>query len=90
MKMPATGRMIAYIRRDELTHITIFANIIREIKREFPEIYDEKLILEMMDIAVKQEIEWSTHILGTRIPGINGQTTSDYTKWLADQRLAML
>ena len=36
MKMLATGRMIAYIRRDELTHITIFANIIREIRREFP------------------------------------------------------
>lgn len=36
MKMPATGRMIAYIRRDELTHVTLFANIIKEIKREFP------------------------------------------------------
>ena len=90
MKMPATGRMIAYIRRDELTHVTIFANIIKEIKREFPEIYNEKVILDMMDIAVKQEIEWSTHILGDRIPGINGNTTAEYTKWLADQRLAML
>lgn len=90
MKMPATGRMIAYIRRDELTHITIFANIIKEIKREFPAIYNEQIILEMMDTAVKQEIEWSTHILGNRIPGINGKTTEEYTKWLADQRLAML
>lgn len=90
MKMPATGRMIAYIRRDELTHITIFANIIKEIKREFPAIYNEQIILDMMDIAVKQEIEWSTHILGNRIPGINGKTTEEYTKWLADQRLGML
>ncbi len=39
--MPATGRMIAYIRRDELTHVTIFANIIKEIKREFPGVYNE-------------------------------------------------
>lgn len=90
MKMPATGRMIAYIRRDELTHITIFANIIKEIKREFPDIYNEQVILDMMQTAVKQEIEWSTHILGNRIPGINGQTTAEYTKWLADQRLGML
>lgn len=90
MKMAATGRMIAYIRRDELTHITIFANIIKEIKREFPEIYDEKLILDMMDIAVKQETEWSKHILGNRIPGINGDTTDEYTRWLANQRLGML
>ena len=90
MKMLATGRMIAYIRRDELTHITIFSNIIREIRREFPEIYNEKLILEMMATAVDQEIEWGKHILGNRIPGINSETTEDYTHWLANNRLAML
>ncbi len=90
MKMLATGRMIAYIRRDELTHVTIFANIIRDIKKEFPDLYDESLILSMMDEAVKQEIEWSQHILGAKIPGINGETTENYTRWLANKRLAML
>lgn len=90
MKMLATGRMIAYIRRDELTHVTIFANIIREIHKEFPDIYNEALIKEMMAEAVTQEIEWSKHILGDRIPGINGETTEGYTKWLANNRLAML
>ncbi len=89
-KMPATGRMIAYIRRDELTHVTLFANIIREIKKEFPAIYDEKIIVDMMRTAVDQEIEWSKHILGDRIPGINGDTTEEYTRWLANERLAML
>jgi ribonucleoside-diphosphate reductase beta chain len=90
MKMPATGRMIAYIRRDELTHVTIFANIIKEIRREFPEIYDESLIKNMFKTAVDQEIEWSKHILWNKIPGINGETTEEYTKWLANQRLSML
>lgn len=90
MKMMATGRMIAYIRRDELTHITIFANIIREIRNEFPEIYSEQTIKEMMRVAVTQEIQWSNHILGDRIPGINGKTTEEYTRWLANNRLAML
>lgn len=90
MKMPATWRMIAYIRRDELTHVTIFANIIKEIKREFPSVYDEVLINDMMRTAVDQEIEWSKHILGNKIPGINGETTEEYTKWLANQRLQML
>jgi ribonucleoside-diphosphate reductase beta chain len=61
--MVATDRMINYIRRDELTHVTIFSNIIKEIRKEFPDIYDEKLILEMMEIAVNQEIKWSKHIL---------------------------
>ena len=90
MKMPATGRMIAYIRRDELTHVTIFSNIIREIKKEFPEVYDETLIRDMMQVAVEQEIKWSKHILGNRIMGINGETTEGYTRWLANQRLSML
>lgn len=89
-KMPASGRMIAYIRRDELTHVTLFANLMREIQKEFPKIFDEKLIKEMMTTAVDQEIEWSKHILGDRIPGINGQTTVEYTQWLANQRLEML
>jgi ribonucleoside-diphosphate reductase beta chain len=63
MKMPATGRMIAYIRRDELTHMALFSNILREIKREFPDMWDEKMILDMTRTAVEQEIVWSNHIL---------------------------
>lgn len=90
MKMPATGRMIAYIRRDELTHVTIFANIIKEIRREFPEVYDESIIQEMMKTAVEQEVTWSKSILGNKISGMNGETTEEYTKWLANQRLSML
>ncbi len=90
MKMLATGRVISYIRRDELTHITVFANLIREIRKEFPDIYSEQVVREMMQTAVGQEIEWSKHILGDSIPGINMETTDGYTKWLANNRLAML
>jgi ribonucleoside-diphosphate reductase beta chain len=89
-KMVATDRMINYIRRDELTHVTIFSNIIKEIKKEFPEVYDEKLILEMMDIAVNQEIKWSKHILWKNIVWMSHQNIENYTKWLANNRLSML
>lgn len=89
-KMVATDRMINYIRRDELTHVTIFANIVKEIKKEFPEIYDEKMILEMMDIAVNQEIKWSKHILGKNIVWMSHGNIENYTKWLANNRLSML
>jgi len=65
--MVATDRMINYIRRDELSHITIFSNILREIEKEFPEMYDKQVIYDMMAIAVKQEIEWSKHILNNKI-----------------------
>jgi len=90
VKMLATGRMISYIRRDELTHVTLFANLIREIKNEFPKMFNEKLIKEMFKTAVDQDIEWSIHILGNKIPGINEETTKTYTKWLANQRLELI
>lgn len=90
MKMLATGRMISYIRRDELTHVTLFAHLIKELRAEFPKIYDERVITTMMQTAVDQEIAWGTHILGDKIPGINKHTTRDYTMWLANQRLELL
>lgn len=89
-KMLASERMIAYIRRDELTHVTLFVNMINNLKEEFPEVYDEAVIIDLMKAAVEQEITWSNHILGERIPGINGETTDAYTKWLANDRLALL
>jgi len=89
-KMVASDRMISYIRRDELTHVTIFANIIKEIKKESPEVYDEKMLYDMMDTAVEQEIKWSKHILWTHIIGMGHENIENYTKWLANERLNML
>lgn len=88
--MNATDRMINYIRRDELTHVTIFANIIKEIKNEFPDVYNEDVIYDMMKIAVDQEIKWSQHILGNKIIGMTPENTENYTKWLANERLNIL
>lgn len=89
-KMLATQRMISYIRRDELTHVTLFSNIIREIKKEFPEIYSKEVILEMFTKWIEWEIEWAKHILGPNISGLSFENTEKYTKWLANNRLEML
>ena len=89
-KMVATDRMINYIRRDELTHVTIFANMIKEIKTEFPDVYDEQMIYDMMEVAVEQEIAWSQHILGNKIIGMTPENTANYTKWLSNKRLDLL
>jgi ribonucleoside-diphosphate reductase beta chain len=65
--MRATDRMINYIRRDELTHVTLFTNILHEIRKEFPEMWNEKMIYEMFSDAVEQEIKRSQFILGNKI-----------------------
>jgi ribonucleoside-diphosphate reductase beta chain len=88
--MVASDRMISYIRRDELTHVTIFANILKDIKNEFPDIYNEQMIIDMIDVAVNQEIKWSKHILGKSVIGMSYENIENYTKWLANERLNML
>jgi len=89
-KMRASQRMINYIRRDELTHVTLFANILNEIKNEFPSIWNENKVYEMFSVAVEQEINRSNHILWEKIIGINWKNTEEYTKWLANERLSLL
>ncbi|MCF7847106.1 MAG: ribonucleotide-diphosphate reductase subunit beta [Candidatus Gracilibacteria bacterium] len=89
-KMIATGRMINYIRRDELSHVVLFANIMKEIRKEFPDMWDEAKLREMFRTAVEQEIKWSDHILGNEISGISKESTEQYTKFLANERLSYL
>jgi ribonucleoside-diphosphate reductase beta chain len=48
------------------------------------------LIYEMFKIAVEQEIKWWKHILGDGIMWMSCQTTEEYTKWLANERLKSL
>lgn len=88
--MVATQRMINYIRRDELTHVVMFANIMRCIKSEFPEMFNEKLIYEMFEYAVNQEITRSKHIIRNRVLGMNDENVENYTKYLANLRLQMI
>ena len=85
--MKATDRMISYIRRDELTHVTMFTNILREIIKEFPDMWNEKIIYDMFSSAVEQEIKRAQYILGNNIMGMNDHTTEKYTKRLANNRL---
>ena len=89
-KMIATSRMINYIRRDELTHVMLFSNIIKEIKKEFPRMFQESIINEMVQEAVKQEIIWTNHIIGEGVPGISRDSTEKYTKFLANTRAVLL
>ena len=85
--MMGTADEIKYINRDELTHCIIFSNIIKGIKNENPNFFDESLIKDMFQTAVEQEIEWSNHIIGDDILGINKESTEQYTKFIANKRL---
>lgn len=85
--MIGTADEIKYINRDELTHCVIFANIIKEIRKERPQFFNDDEIYEMFKKATEQEIAWSNHIIGDQVLGITPQTIDQYTKFIANKRL---
>ena len=55
--MIGTADEIKYINRDELTHCVIFANIIKEIRQERHDFFNDDEIYEMFAKATEQEIK---------------------------------
>ena len=88
--MLGTADIIRYINRDELTHVVLFENMIKNIIHENPGFIKEELVAEMFDTAVKQEIEWTNHILGDDILGVTRESTQEYTKYIANLRMKAL
>lgn len=84
--MQGTSEMIRYINRDEMTHCVLFEYMIKDINRDHPDFFDWEMIEEMFRKATEQEIEWTNHIIGDDILGINAEITDIYTKYLANSR----
>jgi len=82
-KLVQWDKEIDYIRRDELTHMGIFVNILRDCNQELV----AKHIHTMFKEGVEQEIRWNQDTFGNRILGITMESSELYPKWLANDRL---
>lgn len=85
--MQGSADIIRYINRDELTHVVLFENLIKALREEEKDLFDEKMVYEMFEEAVDQEIEWTNHILGDDVLGVSRKSTEEYTKYMANLRL---
>lgn len=87
--LPNTAKEIKYIENDEVTHVSFFA---QQIKEEFDldDPYDREIILSTLTAACEQEIEWAHHVYGDRILGISKQSSEAHIKWLGNQRAKLL
>lgn len=85
-KLVQTDKEITYIQTDELTHMGIFINILKELGVEQ---YKERII-DMFKQAVEQEIEWCHDVYGDKILGISKKSSEQYVKWLCNDRLGRL
>lgn len=88
-KVANVAKMIKYIENDEVTHVNMFANIIRELF-DINDPEDRKILLDNIVSAAEQEIEWGKEIYGDRILGISQQSTEEYVKYLTNQRTKIL
>ena len=89
-KMTAVSTIFKYINRDEITHLVLFQNIIRELRRENPGIFTKELeegIRDMMAQGVEHEIKWGQYVTGQQILGINDELIDRYIKYLSNIRL---
>lgn len=89
-KMTATSTVFKYINRDEITHLVLFQNIIKELKKENPSLFTKELeteLREMMKTGVEHEIAWGQYVTNNEILGINDELIEKYIKYLSNLRL---
>lgn len=89
-KMTATSTIFKYINRDEVTHLVLFQNILKELKAERPDLFTaeiEDTMYEMMRTGVEHEIQWGQYVTNDEIMGINNHLIDQYIKYLSNLRL---
>lgn len=92
-KMPGSAQEIRYINRDENTHLWLFRNIIKELKVEEPDLFDDEMnneIIQMIKTGVENEIQWGHYVIGDNVQGINKKLIEDYIKYLGNLRLSSI
>ena len=92
-KMINTMQQIKYINRDELTHVTLFKNLINELRKEYKDLFTPELtkwIVEYTKFAAEKEIEWAHYITKEQITGLNNYVLRKYIEYIANLRLTYL
>ena len=87
-KMLGSVDMIRYIQRDEGgTHLTLFASMLRTLREENPEIFDEEFerdALQLIKEGVELESAWGRHIIKDGVMGITDAVVDDYIQHLGN------
>ncbi|MDF1880962.1 ribonucleotide-diphosphate reductase subunit beta [Sulfurimonas sp. MAG313] len=89
-KMLGSAQMIRFIQRDEVTHLTLFQNIINTLRRERSDLFTQDLkdeVYKMFEEAVELEVQWGQYITQGQILGLTDAILEQYIKYLADDRL---
>ncbi len=82
-----------WVFRDESAHMAFALDVIKEVRNEEPDLFDESLhrqIVTMIDEALGCEMQFAEDILSGGVSGLSIADMRQYLEFIADQRLAML
>ena len=82
-----------WVFRDESCHMNYAFEVVKTIKEEEPELFDEDLsnrIVEMLEEAIEVESQFAQDVLSGGVAGMSAADTRTYLEFVADQRLAQL
>ncbi len=82
-----------WVFRDESCHMNFAFEVVKTIREEEPELFDEDLsnrIIEMLEDAIEVESQFAEDVLSGGVAGMSTTDTRTYLEFVADQRLAQL
>ena len=82
-----------WVFRDESAHMNFAFEVVRTIRSEEPDLFDQDLadrIREMIVEAVDVETQFARDVLSGGVAGMSVADTRSYLEFVADQRLAQL
>ena len=75
-----TAIVISWIKKNEVTHIDVFVDILKQFKKDYPEVWDEEFITEFLKDQVEKESNYSSHLIDSRLMGFSKENIAMYTR----------
>ncbi|MBN8481650.1 MAG: ribonucleotide-diphosphate reductase subunit beta [Xanthomonadales bacterium] len=82
-----------WVFRDESCHMAFAFEVIRTVRAEEPELFDEGMkaqVVAMLDEAIDCEMQFAEDVLSGGVAGISAREMRQYLEFCADQRFAQL
>jgi ribonucleoside-diphosphate reductase beta chain len=82
-----------WVFRDESAHMAFAFEVVKTVRREEPELFDDELsrsVFDMVEDAIACEAHFAEDLLGAGVVGMSVRDVRRYLEFCADQRLATL
>jgi ribonucleoside-diphosphate reductase beta chain len=82
-----------WVFRDESAHMAFAFEVVKTVRREEPELFDDELsrsVFDMVEDAIACETQFAEDLLGAGVVGMSVRDVRRYLEFCADQRLATL